>query len=77
MPKKRSARVLIQEILEESKVSASQLAKDASLSEDALYSWTSGRREPQPDSLQQLAGGLRARADILRELAEKLDRASK
>lgn len=76
--KRRKARMqLIQEVIEASKVSAAQLAKDANLSEDALYSWTSGRREPQPESLHQLADGLRARADIIRALADKLERAAK
>lgn len=64
--------MLIQRILDEGPFSMRQLAEESGLSYDALRSWAADRRTPQTGSLHQLAGGLEARADKLRELAREL-----
>jgi transcriptional regulator with XRE-family HTH domain len=49
-----------------------QLADEAGISYDTLYSWVKGRRVPRPENVRQLASGLEKRADLLREIAEDL-----
>lgn len=67
---------LVSTVIERSGYTRSQLAKDAGLSRAALNSWTAGRREPQPESLRQLAAGLRRRAGVLEALAGELEGAA-
>lgn len=62
-------------MVEESRLSQHQLARDAGMSYAALHAWIIGKRTPRPDSLLQLADGLEARAASLRQLAEELRRA--
>lgn len=68
--------MLVRRIVEESGLASPLLARDAGLSVDALWSWTSGRRTPQPESLRQLADGLDRRAEHLRDLARQLREAA-
>lgn len=68
--------MLIRRALEEGPFSMQQLAEDAGVSYDTLYSWARGRRAPQPEGIRQLAEGLRRRRDMLDALAEELDQAA-
>lgn len=68
--------MLIKRVIEEGTSSVRDLADAAGLSYDALRSWSVGRREPQSESLRQLASGLRKRRDELDKLAEELEKAA-
>lgn len=67
-------RMLVREIIQASELPTTLLARDANLSRDALNAWVADRRTPQPESVKQLADGLRKRAARLAELAEALDK---
>ena len=69
-------RVLIRKVIAESELPKAVLARDSELSYAALNSWIVGARDPRPESVKQLADGLRARAARLVELAEDLDKAA-
>lgn len=69
--------MLVKSAIEDSGLSRAQIARDAGLSEDAVWSWLKGARSPTPDSLRALADGLAKRSDRLRELAEALRAAAK
>lgn len=62
----------IERALSEGPFTIQQLAEDAGISYDTLYSWVKGRRVPRPENVRQLASGLGKRADLLREIAEDL-----
>ncbi len=68
--------MLVKEIIEGSDLPLTLLARDADLSRDTLNSWVSQRRIPAPESVHQLAEGLRKRAARLVELADQLDKAA-
>ena len=71
--------MLIARVIEESGIGRSQIARDAGLSTASLNAWTAqgrAQRNPQPDSLRQLASGLRRRSEMLEELAEELEKAA-
>jgi len=76
MPTRQEVQVLVRETIRGCGIPTSQLARDAGLSRAALNAWTAGRRTPQPESMLQLAGGLRHRAARLEELAAELERAA-
>jgi transcriptional regulator with XRE-family HTH domain len=63
---------LIQRVLDEGPFSIQQLASDAGITYDTLYSWAKRRRVPRPENLQQLAVALQSRAEALRRIAEEL-----
>lgn len=65
--------MLIRRALREGPFDMKDLATEAGISYDALYSWAKGRRNPTPESIAQLAAGLRARAAKLVKLAEELE----
>lgn len=70
--------MLIAQIIEESGIGRAQIARDSGLSTASLNAWTAkgkAARNPTPESVQQLATGLRTRAARLQELADELDRA--
>jgi len=69
-------RALIRRVVEESRLSQHQLARDAGMSYAALHAWIIGKRTPRPESLLQLADGLESRADVLHHLVEELRRAA-
>ena len=62
----------IERALSEGPFTIQQLAVDAGVSYDTLYSWVKGRRVPRPENVRQLASGLSRRSDLLRELADAL-----
>lgn len=66
--------MLVARIVDQSCQTRAQLARDAGLSEDTLWSWITGRRNPSPERLRQLAAGLRGRAQKLLDLAEELEK---
>ena len=68
--------MLVRRVIQQSEIPQAVIARDAQLSRASLNSWLAERRTPQPESLKQLAGGLRARAARLVELAEELDKAA-
>jgi hypothetical protein len=68
--------MLVRKIIRDSELPTTVLARDAQLSRVALQAWVAGKRTPQPESIHQLAEGLRARAARLVELAEQLDKAA-
>jgi transcriptional regulator with XRE-family HTH domain len=62
----------IAEILQESELPRTLIAKDAELGRATLESWLSGLRNPSPESLAQVADGLEKRGDRLQKLATRL-----
>lgn len=62
----------IDRALSEGPLTIQQLAVEAGISYDTLYSWAKRRRVPRPEYVWQLALGLEKRADLLREIAEDL-----
>jgi hypothetical protein len=72
-------RMLIARVIQESGVGRAQIARDAGLSTASLNAWTGqgkAQRNPQPESLRQLAAGLRRRRDVLDALADELEQAA-
>ncbi|HEY0021651.1 MAG TPA: helix-turn-helix transcriptional regulator [Longimicrobium sp.] len=65
----------IERALSEGPFTIQQLAAEAGVSYDTLYSWVKGRRVPRPENVRQLASGLSRRSDLLRELAGALNEA--
>lgn len=65
---------LIQRALEDGPFSIQQLAEEAGISYDTLYSWAKRRRVPRPENLRQLAHGFDQRAEVLQQIAEELRR---
>lgn len=63
---------LIQRALDEGPFSIQQLAEEAGISYDSLYSWAKRRRVPRPENLRQLASGFEQRAESLRRIADEL-----
>jgi transcriptional regulator with XRE-family HTH domain len=68
--------MLVREAIQASGIPKARLARDAGLSRAALNAWISGARMPQPESIRQLAEGLRSRAGRLQDLAAELERAA-
>jgi transcriptional regulator with XRE-family HTH domain len=64
----------IAEILQESELPRTLIAKDAELGRATLESWLSGLRNPSPESLAQVADGLEKRGHRLQKLATRLRR---
>lgn len=52
-------------------------SRNAGMRYAALHPWIIGARTPRPDGLLQLADGLEARSDALRNLADELRGAAK
>lgn len=70
------AKVLVTRAIQDSELPKAVLARDAGLSRFTLNGWFAhGRaaRTPTAESVRQLAGGLRARAAKLQELADELE----
>jgi transcriptional regulator with XRE-family HTH domain len=67
---------LIQRVLESGTCSLQQLAEEAGISYDSLYSWAKGRRVPRGENLRELASSFEDRADRLKNLAAELRRAA-
>ncbi len=65
----------IERALAEGPFTIQQLALEAGISYDTLYSWVKGRRVPRPENVRQLASGLTKRSDLLRDIAEQLNNA--
>jgi ribosome-binding protein aMBF1 (putative translation factor) len=63
---------LIQRALEEGPFSIQQLADEAGISYNSLYSWATRRRVPRPENVRQLASGFEQRAELLRRIAREL-----
>ena len=59
--------------IQDSGLTRAQIARDAGLSEDAIWSWEAERRTPAPESLDRLAAGLRHRAEELQRIAGELE----
>jgi transcriptional regulator with XRE-family HTH domain len=74
---REARRVLVWKILRDSALKSADLARDAGVSDNALRSWLTGRRVPEPESLIRLAEGLERRAARLTNLAEALREAAK
>lgn len=63
---------IVREVIQESELPRTLLARDAELSRAALESWVVGARTPQAESIEQLANGLMRRANELQHLAVRL-----
>jgi transcriptional regulator with XRE-family HTH domain len=63
---------LVREIIRESELPRTLLAKDAEISRAAVEAWLSGNRNPTSQSAEQLAAGLERRATRLQYLAFRL-----
>lgn len=62
----------IAEILRESELPRTLVAKDAELGRATLEAWLSGLRNPSAESAAQIASGLEQRAEVLQQLAVRL-----
>lgn len=67
----------VKEAIRDCGLTRAQIARDAGLSEDAVWSWEAERRTPSPESLLRLAEGLRKRSGDLSQIAEELERTAK
>lgn len=65
--------MVIRRVVSRAGVPHATIARDAGLSYAAIRAWINGEREPRPESLAKLAGGLRKRAQLLEKLAAELD----
>lgn len=68
--------MIAKRIIQESELPKALLARDSNLSRATFNAWYAegkAARNPTPDSLQQLAAGLRARAAKLENLAAQLE----
>jgi hypothetical protein len=65
-------RKAIAEILLESELPRTLIAKDAELGRATLEAWLSGLRNPSAESAAQIASGLDQRAERLHQLAMRL-----
>jgi hypothetical protein len=65
-------RKAIAEVLRESELPRTLLAKDANLGRATLEAWLSGLRNPSAESVVQVASGLEQRAEQLQHLAKRL-----
>lgn len=63
---------IVREVIQESELPRTLLARDAELSRAALEAWIVGARTPQAESVEQLANGLLRRANQLQHLAIRL-----
>jgi transcriptional regulator with XRE-family HTH domain len=63
-------------VIEDSGLTRAQIARDSGLSEATVWAWLKETRNPSPDSMRQLAAGLRKRGARLERLADELDRAA-
>jgi hypothetical protein len=63
---------IVREVIQESELPRTLLARDAELSRAALEAWVVGARTPQVESVEQLANGLMRRANQLQNLAVRL-----
>jgi hypothetical protein len=63
---------IVREVIQESELPRTLLARDAELSRAALEAWVVGARTPQAESIEQLANGLMHRANQLQHLAVRL-----
>jgi hypothetical protein len=59
-------------VLHESELPRTLVAKDAELGRATLESWVAGLRNPSPESAAQIASALEKRAERLQRLAAKL-----
>ncbi len=74
LPQQEDLHMMIQRVVRESGLPKAVLARDAGLSYAAVHAWLNRLRRPQPESLRQLAAGLRVRSDRLQALAAELER---
>lgn len=72
MARPEKLRKVIAEILLESELPRTLVAKDAQLGRATLEAWLSGLRNPSVESASQVASGLEHRAEHLRQLAARL-----
>ena len=63
---------IVREVIQESELPRTLLARDAELSRAALEAWIVGARTPQAESVEQLSDGLMRRANHLQHLAVRL-----
>jgi DNA-binding phage protein len=65
-------RKVLAEVIKESELPRTLIARDASLGRATLESWLSGTRSPSPESAGQIASALEMRAAHLTSLAARL-----
>jgi len=65
--------MLVRKALTECGLTRAQLARDADVSEAALWAWWKGSRSPTEESLKKLAAGLRARSAELDRIADQIE----
>ena len=68
---------MVLQIIEESELPKTLIARDSGLSRHTLHSWIVERTAPTRESSRQLAEGLRKRAAKLQDLAEELEKAAR
>ncbi len=72
MPRSEKVQKVVRELIEESELPHTLIARDTNLSRAAVVAWVSGTRTPQPESIAQLADGLEKRANRLQYIAFRL-----
>ena len=75
MARTAALRKVLAEVIRESELPRTLIAKDASLGRATLESWLSGIRTPSPESAGQIASALEMRATRLTSLAARLRQA--
>lgn len=63
---------LVERALSEGPFTIQQLANDAGISYDSLYSWAKRRRVPKAENLRQLANAFQHRAEVLNTISARL-----
>lgn len=66
--------MLIQRVLSDGPFSMQEIARETGLSYDALRSWATGRRTPQPENLEKLASYLDRHGKRLQDFAADVRR---
>ena len=67
---------LVERALSDGPFTIQQLAHDAGVSYDSLYSWAKRRRVPKPENLRQLAAAFEYRAESFQTLSARLREAA-
>lgn len=75
MARTGALRKVLAEVIKDSELPRTLIAKDASLGRATLESWLSGLRSPSPESAAQIASALETRAAHLTNLAVRLRQA--
>lgn len=72
-----SLTMTLKQVLHEAPFSLRQLADEAGVSYDSMRAWAIRRRNPRQSSIASLSAALRRRGNLLIDLSDQLDSASR